>query len=54
VREHGGPIREESPDQHPARYMGTTDGKRMTLTVVFRRPQQIGPFELVLGGSRTC
>src|SRR5712692_2173498 len=33
VRE-GGPIRlDETPFQHPARYFGTTDGRRMTLTV---------------------
>jgi hypothetical protein len=53
VREHGGPVRDgEIPDQHPARYMGTTDGKRMTLTVVLSdESQQMGPFELVLGGS---
>ena len=53
VREHGGPIREgETPDQHPARYVGTTDGKHMTLTVnLSDEPQQIGPFELVLGAS---
>jgi hypothetical protein len=53
VREHGGPIRDgESPDQHPAVYSGTTDGKRMTLTVALSdESQQIGPFELVLGGQ---
>jgi hypothetical protein len=53
VREHGGPIREgETPDQHPARYVGTIDGKRMTLTVALSdESQQLGPFELELGGS---
>ena len=53
VREHGGPIRDGEPaDQHPAVYSGTTDGKRMTLTVALSdEPQQIGTFELVLGGN---
>jgi len=53
VREHGGPIRDgEPPDQHPAVYSGTTDGKRMTLTVALSdESQQIGTFELVLGGQ---
>jgi hypothetical protein len=52
VREHGGPIRDgELPDQHPARFMGTTDGRRMTMTVTLSDDsQQIGTFELVLGG----
>lgn len=52
VREHGGPIRDgELPDQHPAVYSGTTDGKRMTLTVALSdESQQMGTFELVLGG----
>jgi hypothetical protein len=52
VREHGGPIRDGEPlDQHPARYIGTTDGRRMTLTVTLSDgSQQIGTFELVLGG----
>lgn len=53
VRERGGPVREgEPPDQHPARYVGTTDGRRMTLTVILSdESQQVGTFELVLGGS---
>ena len=52
VREHGGPIRDGEPaDQHPAVYSGTTDGKRMTLTVALSDDsQQIGTFELALGG----
>ena len=52
VREHGGPIRDgEPPDEHPARYMGTTDGRRMTLTVILSdESQHLGTFELVLGG----
>jgi hypothetical protein len=52
VREHGGPIRDgEPPDQHPARYNGTTNGRRMTLIVTLSdESQQIGTFELVLGG----
>jgi len=53
VREHGGPIRDGEPaDQHPAVYSGTTDGKRMTLTVALSdESQQVGTFELVLGGQ---
>ena len=53
VREHGGPIRDgEPPDQHPAIYSGTTDGKRMTLTVALSdESQPIGTFELALGGQ---
>jgi hypothetical protein len=52
VREHGGPIRDGEPaDQHPAVYSGTTDGKRMTLTVALSdESQQIGTFQLALGG----
>ena len=51
VREHGGPISADPPDQHPAIYSGTTDGKRMTLTVALSdESQQIGTFELALGG----
>ena len=55
VREHGGPIRDGEPaDQHPAVYSGTTDGKRMTLTVALSdESQQIGTFELALGGQPT-
>ena len=52
VREHGGPIRDGEPGYyHPAVYSGTTDGKRMTLTVALSDvPQQIGSFRLALGG----
>jgi hypothetical protein len=52
VREHGGPIRDgQPPDQHPARYTGATDGRRMTLSITLSdESQQIGTFELVLGG----
>jgi hypothetical protein len=55
VREHGGPIRDGEPaDQHPAVFSGTTDGKRMTLTVVLSDDsQQIGNFQLALGGRPT-
>jgi hypothetical protein len=52
VREHGGPIRDGEPaDQHPAVYSGTTDGKRMMLTVALSdESQEIGTLELALGG----
>jgi len=48
VREHGGPIRvDEVPNQEPARYTGTTDGRRMSLAVA--KSQPLGSFMLVLG-----
>jgi hypothetical protein len=51
VREHGGPARQgEEPDTHPARYIGRTSGKRMTMTVTLTDSNRtIGTFELELG-----
>ena len=48
VREHGGPIRvDETLEQEPARYTGTTDGRTMSLMVTSSEP--LGTFTLVLG-----
>jgi len=48
VREHGGPIRvDETLEQEPARYAGTTDGRTMNLIVTSSRP--LGTFTLVFG-----
>ena len=48
VREHGGPIRvDDMLEQEPARYLGTTDGRTMNLTVSSSQP--VGTFTLVLG-----
>jgi hypothetical protein len=51
VREHGGPTRlDETPDSHPARYSGTTDGRTMSLTITLTDSQQtLGPFDLGFG-----
>lgn len=52
-REHGGPVRgnEESNGQ-PARYVGWTDGKRMTLTVtLIGRKESLGTFNLTRGAE---
>ena len=51
VREHGGPIRvDEVPDEQPARYAGTTNGRTMSLTVTLTTSSQpLGPFALALG-----
>jgi hypothetical protein len=52
TREQGGPIREDDPPAPlPARYAGTTDGRRTTLTVrlVDAPHVPIGTYELVLG-----
>ena len=51
VREHGGPVREdEQPDQHPARYTGNTDGRKLTLTIFLTDTKEtLGPFTLTLG-----
>lgn len=53
VFEHGGPVREdEVPDEHPARYRGWTDGRRMTLSVTLTDTGQvIGPYELRIGSQ---
>jgi len=52
TREQGGPIREDDPPAPlPARYAGTTDGRKTTLTVRLADAPHvpIGTFELVLG-----
>lgn len=49
VREHGGPIREnETPDAHPATYLGAVLGATMELTVrLSETGQTVGTFTLV-------
>ena len=51
VREHGGPAHEgERPDVHPARFSGSSDGKKMTLMIKLTDTgQTIGEFTLILG-----
>jgi hypothetical protein len=51
VREHGGPIHGgEAPDTHPARYVGVTNGRAMTLNVTLTdQSETFGSFMLVLG-----
>jgi hypothetical protein len=51
MREHGGPIRrDEKPDKHPARYTGSVDGDRMTLTVTMTDSNEVlGTFTLTRG-----
>lgn len=51
VRERGGPVRlDDPPDSHPARYVGTTDGRSLTLTVtLLDSVQNMGTYTLVLG-----
>ncbi len=53
VREHGGPIRvDEVEDARPARYAGTVDGQKMSLTVtILDGSPVLGPFTLVLNGT---
>lgn len=54
TREQGGPIREDDPPVPlAARYVGTTDGRKTTLTVrLLDAPfVPIGTYELVLGRS---
>lgn len=50
---HGGPIMQgETPDRHPARYDGWTDGESMTLTVTLTDSgQSLGTFHLTRGQS---
>lgn len=52
VREHGGPIRvDEMEDARPARYSGSVDGQKMSLTVtILDESPALGPFTLVLNG----
>ena len=51
--EHGGPVRDDEQSAgQPARYVGWTDGKKMTLTVTLAgRKEAIGTFNLTLGGG---
>jgi hypothetical protein len=51
VREHPGPIHSgEKPERYPARYTGSVQGDRMTITgMVPDRNQSLGPFELFQG-----
>lgn len=51
VREHGGPAREgQRPEVHPARFSGSSDGKKMTLLIKLTDTgQTIGEFTLILG-----
>ena len=51
VSGHGGPEREgERPASHPARYLGSTDGRRMTLTVTLTDTKEtFGPYTLEYG-----
>jgi len=51
VFEHGGPIRiDEVPDEHPALYQGSIDGKVMTLKVTITDTgNEFGTFTLTLG-----
>jgi hypothetical protein len=49
VQEHGGP---SAGDSHPARYVGSTDGRRMSLTVQLTDSNEtVGPFTLTLRQS---
>ena len=50
-REHGGPVRDnEQSAGQPARYVGWTDGKKMTLTVTLvGEKQPIGVFNVTRG-----
>jgi hypothetical protein len=50
---HGGPIMVgETPDRHPARYEGWTDGETMRLSVTLTdNGQRLGDFTLVRGQS---
>lgn len=51
VLEHGGPVQDGvPPDAHPARYVGRTDGRTMSLTVTMTDSgQPVGTFALVRG-----
>jgi hypothetical protein len=50
---HGGPASiDEVPDRRPARYVGSTDGRTMTLTVTLSDGgEQVGTYKLVRGAS---
>ena len=51
TREHGGPIRaDEKSNTRPARYTGSTDGKKITLTVTLTDTNEtVGTYTLVRG-----
>jgi hypothetical protein len=51
VREHGGPVRrDETPNSHPARFVGEIKGDTMTLTVTESDTKEVvGTFTLVYG-----
>ena len=51
VQDHGGPVREgEPPDEHPARYAGRIDGRKMELTVtLLDSDATIGTYTLTRG-----
>ena len=51
TREHGGPIRvDEKTNSRPARYTGSTDGKKITLTVTLTDTNEtVGTYTLVRG-----
>ncbi len=51
VLEHGGPVQDGvPPDAHPARYVGRTNGRTMSLTVTMTDTDQVvGTFALVRG-----
>ena len=53
VREHGGPIREgESPDAHPAMYVGTVTAATLRLTVrLTETNEMVGTFSLIQGSQ---
>lgn len=53
TRGHGGPVSvDETPDRHPARYVGSTDGKTMTLTVTLSDTgERLGTYTLVRGAN---
>ena len=48
---HGGPVRQDAPDdRQPARYLGTVSDKQMDLTVTVG-PETIGSFQLERDGT---
>jgi hypothetical protein len=51
VLEHGGPVIEsEEPDEHPASYLGWTDGSNMTLHIrLLDSGDSVGTFSLIRG-----
>jgi hypothetical protein len=51
TREHGGPIREgEKAETHPARFVGTANGRTMALTVTITDSNEnVGKFTLTRG-----